>query len=132
MMRNAGFWIRLGAALLDGIVVGLPVLFVSFLVTQHLDSAKIVSNVLIFLYGLIIPAVWGGFTVGKRMCGIRIRKLDGSDPTIGTMILRTVVGGIVYSVTFGVATVISAFMVGLREDKRAIHDFIAGTEVVYE
>jgi uncharacterized RDD family membrane protein YckC len=125
MMRNAGFWIRLGAALLDGIVVGLPLLFVAFLVTQHLNTAETVSNVMMFLYGLIIPVVWGGFTVGKRMCGIRIRKLDGSDPTIGTMILRTVVGGILYSLTFGIGTIVSAFMVGLREDKRAIHDFIA-------
>jgi uncharacterized RDD family membrane protein YckC len=29
-------------------------------------------------------------------------------------------------------TTISAFMIGLREDRRAIHDFIAGTEVIEE
>ncbi len=32
---------------------------------------------------------------------------------------------------FGIAAIVSAFMVGLREDKRSIHDFVAGTYVTY-
>lgn len=28
--------------------------------------------------------------------------------------------------------IVSIFMVAMREDKRSLHDFIAGTEVVYD
>ncbi|RCX21475.1 RDD family protein [Fontibacillus phaseoli] len=66
------------------------------------------------------------------MCGIKIRKVkDHSSPGFGTMLLRNVVAGIIYGLTFGIGIIISALMVGLREDKRSIHDLIAGTEVVY-
>ena len=35
-------------------------------------------------------------------------------------------------ITFGIAAIVSGFMVGIRQDKRAIHDLIAGTYVTYE
>ena len=47
------------------------------------------------------------------------------------MILRVLVGALIYGVTFGIGVIVSAFMVGMREDKRSIHDFVAGTYVTY-
>ena len=35
-------------------------------------------------------------------------------------------------IPLGIGVIVSAFMVGLREDRRAIHDFVAGTEVVWD
>lgn len=128
---NAGFWIRLGASLLDGLIVGLPLYLLSLLITGG-DGREFFTDVISFLYSLLLPVFWNGYTIGKRICGIQIRKLDGKAPGIGTMILRNVVGGLIYALTLGVAAIVSAFMVGLREDKRAIHDFIAGTEVLYD
>ncbi|GIO88515.1 hypothetical protein J25TS5_54470 [Paenibacillus faecis] len=129
---QAGFWIRFGAAILDAIIVGIPLAILSYIVTGDFDD-NIITNLLSFLYTLLLPVVWGGYTIGKRICGIKIRKVsDLSPPGIGTMLLRNVVAGIIYAITFGIATIVSAFMVGLREDKRSIHDIIAGTEVVYE
>ncbi|CAI6086922.1 RDD family protein [Cohnella sp. JJ-181] len=127
---NAGFWIRLGALLLDGIIVGIPVGIVGSLLLEG-RAAEGFSNVVMLLYALLIPFLWAGFTVGKRICGIRIQRLNGEPPGLGTMLLRTIAAGLVYGFTFGVGTIVSAFMVGLRADKRSIHDFIAGTEVVY-
>lgn len=46
--------------------------------------------------------------------------------------MRNVVAGVIYGFTFGIALIVSIFMVALREDKRALHDFIAGTEVIYD
>jgi len=129
---QAGFWIRLGAAILDAIIVGIPLAILSYIVTGDFDD-NIITNLLSFLYTLLLPVIWGGYTIGKRICGIKIRKVsDLSPPGIGTMLLRNVVAGLIYAITFGIATIVSALMVGLREDKRSIHDFIAGTEVVYE
>ncbi len=84
------------------------------------------------LYTLLLPVFWAGFTLGKRMLGIRITKMDGSHPGLLAMVLRVIVGGLVYGLTFGVGVIVSAIMIGVREDKRAIHDFIAGTQVVYD
>lgn len=128
---EAGFWIRLWASILDGILVGIPLAVLSYIITGSLDE-NLVTDILSFLYILLLPVVWGGYTLGKRICGIKIRKVsDHLPPGIGTMLLRNVIAGLVYAVTFGIGTIVSAFMVGLCEDKRAIHDFIAGTEVVY-
>ncbi|OPA79454.1 hypothetical protein BVG16_10305 [Paenibacillus selenitireducens] len=127
---NAGFWIRLGASLLDGLIVGVPLAILSYSITGGYGK-EYVTDLLSFLYTLLLPVFWDGYTIGKRCVGIRIVKLDGSPPTIGTMLLRQVAAGLIYGFTFGIAAIISAIMVGVREDKRSIHDFIAGTEVVY-
>lgn len=125
----AGFWIRFGAAILDGIIIGIPIALIAYILTGKSDGY--LADALSFLYGLLTPVFWNGYTVGKRICGIRIAKVsDGMPPGIGTMLLRNVVAAIVYAITFGIALIVSAIMVGVRDDKRSIHDFIAGTEVV--
>ncbi len=130
-MRPAGFWIRLGAAILDAIIIGIPLSLISDAITGDPGDESL-SDALMFVYMLLLPVFWRGYTVGKRICGIRIQKVsDESPPGIGTMLLRNLVANIIYALTLGIAIVVSAFMVGLRDDKRALHDFIAGTEVVY-
>lgn len=130
---EAGFWARLAALLLDAIIFGVPLFILSVILFHHPDSQKLLRDIISFLYTLLLPVFWDGCTIGKRICSIKIRKVeDHSPPGIGTMLLRNVVAGLIYSLTLGIGVIISAFMVGLREDKRAIHDFIAGTEVVYE
>ncbi|MDQ0656030.1 putative RDD family membrane protein YckC [Paenibacillus sp. W2I17] len=37
-----------------------------------------------------------------------------------------------YVLTLVIGIIVSALMVGMREDRRAIHDFVAGTEVVWD
>jgi uncharacterized RDD family membrane protein YckC len=74
---------------------------------------------------------YSGYTVGKKICGIQIKRLDDEPLSISTMLMRLLIGGLVYGFTLGVALIISAIMVAAREDKRALHDFIAGTVVVH-
>jgi uncharacterized RDD family membrane protein YckC len=127
---KAGFWVRLGALILDAVIVGVPLTIISLIITGG-GGREYFTNVLSFLYSLLTPVFWNGYTIGKRICGIRIRRVDdGSAPGIGTMLMRNVVGGIVYVVTLGIGVIVSAIMVGVREDKRSLHDMIAGTEVV--
>lgn len=129
MVQNpGGFWRRLLGLLLDAIVVGVPLGILSYILTGE-SEGNTFTNLLSFLYYLILPVVWMGYTVGKRIVGVRIVKVDGGKVGIGTMLLRTFVTGLVYAVTLGIALIVSAFMVGLREDKRGIHDLIAGTYV---
>ncbi|GAA0592746.1 RDD family protein [Virgibacillus siamensis] len=129
---RAGFWIRLGANILDGLLLGVPIGILAVVLGLSVGNKDIITTVITALYYLLLPVLWYGYTVGKRACSIRIERIDGEKIGFRTMVLRHIVGFIiVYGLTFGIATIVSAFMVGLREDKRAIHDFIAGTCVVY-
>jgi len=64
--------------------------------------------------------------------GIRIAKVSGERLSLGTMFLRHAVGGLLCGITFGITGLISALMVRLRRDKRALHDFLAGTYVTHD
>ncbi|MDN8588881.1 RDD family protein [Paenibacillus sp. 11B] len=133
MLYKAGFWIRLGASILDAIIIALPLMVFAGLITGNFDSDEPIAKILSALYSILLPVFWYGRTIGKRICGIRIRKYDTQEPPgIGTMLMRVVVAGLVYAITFGIGFIISVFMVAIREDKRALHDFIAGTEVVWD
>lgn len=175
MIENqAGFWVRFGAQVIDALIFMVLGLILGAIFSD--GTSEWVSNILSFLYALLLPLFWYGYTVGKKALSVRIVKLDGSQVTFWTMIKRNVIAGIVYGlpsilgfigfiVTFGVSGfdvfmsedlmseevlgelfkgfawlmiglllsgvlyIISAFMIGLREDKRAIHDLIAGTYV---
>lgn len=131
VVQPAGFWVRLGASLLDGLIVGIPLSILGYVMSGSIEDNWF-TNLLSALYGIILPVVWYGYTIGKRIVGVRIVKLNGEKVGIGTMLLRAVVGGLIYGVTLGIAAIVSAFMVGLRKDKRSIHDFIAGTYVTHE
>lgn len=133
MNQPAGFWVRFGAIVLDGIIIGISLLVISMIVSNNEDTREDFVNIMSALYSLLVPVLWRGYTVGKRICKIRIRKVkDHSPPGIGTMLMRDLVAGLVYALTFGIAAIVTIFMVAIREDKRAIHDFIAGTEVVHD
>lgn len=126
--RPAGFWIRLGAIILDAFIISLPLALIDYFITGQLRGQGI-SNVIYFLYGLIVPVVWYGYTVGKRLAGIRIARTNGEKVSLWTMIKRNVIAGLVYGITFGIALIVSILMIAFRQDKRSLHDMIAGTYV---
>ncbi|WJE17115.1 RDD family protein [Halobacillus sp. ACCC02827] len=135
MSNPAGFWVRVGARLLDGLILFLVISLVSWLIYGSFTSTDEYrpTNVIGLLYWVLVPTIWSGYTIGKRITGgMRVVKADGSEVSLGTMLLREVVAGLVYVVTLGIALIVSAFMVGMRDDKRAVHDFIAGTYVTYD
>ncbi|MBY8913479.1 RDD family protein [Bacillus sp. YC2] len=129
--KPAGFWIRLGAVLLDFLIISVPLSIIFMLITGKDPNDSTLISVILTVYSIVLPVYWNGYAIGKKICGIRIVKKDGTQAGFLTMILRVIVGGLIYGVTFGLAAIVSAFMVGIREDKRSIHDFVAGTYVTY-
>lgn len=79
-MYNAGFWIRLGASILDAIIIALPLMVIAGLITGNFDSDEPIAKILSALYSILLPVFWYGRTIGKRICGIRIRKYDTHEP----------------------------------------------------
>jgi uncharacterized RDD family membrane protein YckC len=76
----SGFWPRLGAMLLDGIIM-IPVLIVTIFLDsfdKHLNLLTLFAHFLFnFWYSVYLPYKYGG-TPGKLIVGIRIVKLDAS------------------------------------------------------
>ncbi|MFC0559526.1 RDD family protein [Halalkalibacter alkalisediminis] len=130
--RPAGFWIRLGASILDGLLISGTLFILAALLGFDGTARDGLDAILNLLYGLLLPVLWYGYTVGKRLCGIRIVKMDGTNVGIGTMLLRVIVAGFVYVITLGIGVIVSAFMIAFRKDKRSIHDLLAKTYVTYE
>ncbi|HBI04534.1 MAG TPA: RDD family protein [Paenibacillaceae bacterium] len=147
--RPAGFWIRLGAAILDGIIVGIPLAILLTLLggggsveemiqsngvvdpaqlQQYLTANGIISLISL-LYGLLLPTLWNGYTLGKRIVGIHIVKANGDKVSFGTMLMRNIVGGIVELIALW--GLVSLIMIIARKDKRTLHDLVAGTQVTY-
>ncbi len=94
----AGFWLRFLAALLDGLIVGVPVFLVSaalastngpgsggiFLNPAAGPLVNILSIVAGMLYYGLLEGGPTGQTIGKRACGILVVDADSGQPGIGT------------------------------------------------
>lgn len=132
--RPAGFWIRAAAALIDLAVFAL--VWLSFRLigakivgpdAESVNSFRPVATFFAFVftwaYTTVLHAL-GGQTIGKMLVGIRVVGGDGGAPRIGTAFLRH----LGYFASWAFFTV-GYLMAGLRADKRALHDLIAGTRV---
>jgi uncharacterized RDD family membrane protein YckC len=149
----AGRGSRLGAYLLDQLIAlvlilpGLWKLLQPFMKDLEAGNAptpeELLANIAPALPLLIIPLlafvivqvvmlVKNGQTIGKRMLGIRIVKLDGSNPGFtNVIIMRGILPGLIGGIPM-VGPVFSLIDVLLifREDHRCVHDMLAGTIVV--
>lgn len=121
---------RFGASLIDGFttaVVG--VVFMGIVGPRTSEIVGYLAFAAFLVYQLYLLATRGQ-TIGKQQMGIRIARADdpqSADPG-RTVLLRTVLGQwLLSSIPFyGLVDVLFIF----REDRRCIHDLIAGTCVV--
>jgi uncharacterized RDD family membrane protein YckC len=133
--RPAGFWIRALALVLDFLVFAFVQITFSVGAGRVFgaavdDDLSYQSAVLFFtlLFTLLYTSAMhatAGQTIGKMLAGVRVVDGEGEPPRFGTAVLRYV-GYYASFFTFTLGFV----MAGLRRDKRALHDLIAGTWVV--
>ena len=132
--RPAGFWIRAAALVIDFVLfffVRVSLGFVGGRIWGADVEESIVFLPLVWVFTLIFVGAYttvlhalSGQTIGKMLVGVRVVGDDGAPPTIGCALLRY----FAYFVSLG--TLIGGYaMAGLRRDKRALHDLIAGTRV---
>jgi uncharacterized RDD family membrane protein YckC len=136
--RYVGFWARVGAYLLDLVVISLVFLaawgppkmnFEQLQTMEEMrDALKPVSDRLFWMQLIYFVTLNGQFgaTLGKMVFRARIVNLEGGRIGFGRAMLRWV-GSILNEMTLG----LGFLMVAFRRDKRGLHDFIAGTKVVY-
>ena len=139
--RFAGFWIRVGAWLVDSVILGivsvaLTVVFgiaIGALGSQA-PSLQIYLMPISLAVGFLLPAIyllvgWAryGQTLGKMVCGLRIVRENGAPIGFGGALLR-LFGYMLSSLIFG----IGYLMVAFTDRNRGLHDMVAGTVVVRE
>jgi uncharacterized RDD family membrane protein YckC len=135
---------RLGAAILDGIIV-MAMVYGPFLVgliiatgmgsSDGPNTGVLVGSVILACIGLVIwcwltirDVARNGQTIAKKMLGIRVVRADGSPATLGRIFwLRNVVNFLISLVPFySIVDVLFIF----AEDRQCLHDKLADTIVV--
>ena len=135
-LDRAGLLLRVLGGVLDSVIVITPIALIILFVTGDFSlqwTQGLIFTIPYLLYLTIVPTVWKGYVIGKRTVNIRIEKLNGKRLKISDTVVREIIGKFVLGyATFGLTIIASALMVLLRKDKRAIHDFLAGTYVTSE
>jgi uncharacterized RDD family membrane protein YckC len=137
-MRYAGFWIRVGAKLIDGIIM----FGVSLITNMAVSAVMIVSNdpvtaLLATLVSLMINIAFGvayttffvgrfGATPGKMACGLRIVMPDGGKVSYLRAFARYFA-----EIVSGIVLYIGYIMVAFDDECRSLHDRICDTRVIY-
>ena len=142
----AGFWIRVVASVIDSFVVGLVNWPVGFLIRLafgvdlmvkpgDVGANFFVSQGVALVAGMAVVCAYyayfytqKGWSPGKKVVGLRVlNAADGTRLTIGQSIGREM-AKFLSGVIFGIGFLMAAF----RKDKRALHDLMAGSQVVHE
>ena len=150
----AGWWSRVVATLVDGIIVGLgavlimalfgSVFSVGFFASEEAGIAAVIVGLLLsfvaiaivaLLYAPLMMARTNGKTLGRMVVGNRVIRAGGEPMTFGWAMLREVVikalaFGLASSVTFGLASLVDVLWPLWDDENRALHDFVVDTRTV--
>lgn len=147
-MAFAGFWIRVAARLVDGLILMVPSLMavmvlwgaVGVMAFSRSGSSSlsvlpalvvmgvvfVVMSVLPFAYTVFFVGRYGA-TPGKMACGLLVVRADGSRLTYARAAGRAL-ADLLNGFTLNIGYVIAAF----DAEKRALHDHICDTRVIYK
>jgi uncharacterized RDD family membrane protein YckC len=150
----AGWWSRVGAAIIDGLIIGVGALLilalfgavfsVGFFASDDTGIASVVVGLLLgslavaivaLLYAPLMMARTNGKTLGRMALGIRVVRANGKPMTFGLAMLREVavkalLFGILSSLTAGIASLADVLWPLWDDENRALHDFVVDTRVV--
>ena len=149
-----GFWMRFGARMIDGFVLGVPLVILFALLIPNLIRTQgdpsnpaafpafagyVLSIFLGYFLVLICYEVlmlkYRGATLGKMACGLIVVRADGTSLGWGVSFGRffmwhVVTSGVPY--LNSILVLISGIMAGTDSEKRALHDRVCDTRVVYK
>ena len=135
---KAPFLLRCGALIIDYIIViAIPVIGLLLsrfsgndgakLLNEGLSSAGWLVAVLVGFTNIVFLPMFSGQTIGKIVTGLRIVRIDGTAPTIGSIAFRQTAGYLLTLASLGLGFFVSFF----SSKGRALHDYLSGTVVIY-
>jgi len=123
-----GVFERVKAIMTDGIVIVVFMFLVSYIFSLFEsvpDNARIIAFVFIFLlYDPIFTSLFGG-TIGHMIIGIRVKRESNEQKNI---LFPLAIPRYILKVLLGW---VSLLTVSGNEKRKAIHDFLVGSVVVY-
>jgi len=142
-LNYAGFWIRFGAKIIDGLIIGVPfavvylVFFFGSFQAGMQPGVGFRPNPWIYLvqfgffagraaYETFFLGRFGA-TPGKMACGLKVVTRDGQPIGYGRA-----VGRFFGEILSGLVCYIGYIIVAFDNEKRALHDHICNTRVVYK
>jgi uncharacterized RDD family membrane protein YckC len=135
MYTPAGWWPRVGAALIDGLIVlacavglGLIGALASADAAYALGAIGYIAALL--FYAPVLLANNNGQTWGKRATGVRVIRADSQAIGLGRAFSREV---LVKTILFGIIPVVpllDALWPLWQDQNKALHDLVAGTRVI--
>jgi uncharacterized RDD family membrane protein YckC len=138
-VRYAGFGIRFAAKFLDGlitsVVTGPLTLLMALISPAEKPEVIIALQVLFSLVSVVISAAYYiffvgryGATPGKMICRLKIITADG-----GTVSYARATGRFFAEMLSGCPTLMIGYLlVAFDDERRALHDHICGTRVIYK
>jgi uncharacterized RDD family membrane protein YckC len=155
--RYGGFWIRFGARFVDGLIFVVPMMiFAAIFIPNLIRATNQASNTagapnpafaavgflsffLVFFLAAgcyeILMLKYHSATLGKKACGLTVIRADGRSLSWGVCVGRffmwnVVTSGIPY--LNSVLMLVTAIMIGVDDEKRALHDRVCDTRVIYK
>jgi uncharacterized RDD family membrane protein YckC len=152
--RYGGFWVRFGARFIDGLIFMVPTLIFFAMLMPNLTRVKgqapvdpktmfaafgfVTFFLVLFLAGAcyeILMLKYRSGTLGKMACGLKVIRADGRSLSWGVCFGRffmwnVVTSGIPY--INSVLMLVSSIMLGVDDEKRALHDRVCDTRVIYK
>ena len=131
--QPAGFWIRLWAWIIDFITLAVvqlaaiaawPGFSEYFLDSSDWHWVDALTLLISASYYTVAVSIWST-TIGKRVLGLYVLREDGSRVGPGRALARyfsAILSGLIFGIGY--------LMIGLRSDKRGLHDLICDTVVV--
>lgn len=123
---HAGFWRRCGASFIDAAILTLPALALAPFLTgawERIGWIEAIATGWLY-YGLLHASKWQA-TPGKRLIGIKVTDTGGQRISF----LRSTgryFASLVSAIILGIGYLMAAF----TRERRALHDYMAGTVVV--
>jgi uncharacterized RDD family membrane protein YckC len=117
-----GFWIRVVAALIDGVILAAASYFLTRIIGPGASLVGIVGQ---WLYYAVMESSPSQGTIGKIVCGLAVTDTQGEPISFGRATGRYFAKILSTLILF-----IGFLMVGWTRQKRGLHDFVAGTLVV--
>lgn len=130
-MVYAGFWIRVGAKIIDAIILTVVTFALGFLVNfivRHTVAGAILQNIISSVLGIFYTIYFLGkysATPGKMACGLKVVRPDGE----GISYARAC-GRFFAELLSSMILCIGYILVAFDEEKRALHDRICDTRVI--
>jgi uncharacterized RDD family membrane protein YckC len=155
--QYGGFWIRFGARFIDGLVFIVPFLIFAVALIPNLIRAAgqartpgtppnnpfAVFGVIGFFVAVyfvsgcyeILMLKYRSATLGKMACGLKVIRPNGHSLSWGVCFGRFFMWNVVTSgVPYlnSVLMLVSSIMLGVDNEKRALHDRVCDTRVIYK